>query len=211
MKPLYEQEPKLRIRRPREILTKIHFDLFKIHSKVQPTLAYYPPALTNLEKLTLVLEDRRFLVHYGFDIKSALREIFRAVTFRQHGGASTIDMQFVRTSTGYKERTFSRKVYEMFLAIIIQFRYSKIKILRSYLACAYFGSHLRGGNAAAHKVFNKRADDLSIEEAALIAAMLVYPRPRHPTVKWESRVQRRADYGKRIYIANKKRFDQLPR
>ena len=210
IKPLYEHEPKLKIRRPREILTKIHLDLFKIHSNVQPALAYYPPALTNLEKLTLVLEDRRFLVHHGLDVKSVLREILRAVTFRRHGGASTIDMQFVRTSTGYKERTLARKLYEMFLAIIIQFRYSKIEILRSYLACAYFGSHRRGADAAAHKIFGKRADDLSIEEAAFIAAMLVYPRPRQPTVEWESRVHRRADYGKRIYITNKERFDQLP-
>src|SRR4051794_4919227 len=98
MKPLHEQKPKLKIRSPRELLIKIHLDLFRIDSKVQPSLAYYPRELTNLEKLTLVLEDRRFLLHYGFDVKSAVREISRAVTFRQHGGASTIDMQFVRTS-----------------------------------------------------------------------------------------------------------------
>ena len=119
-------------------------------------------------------------------------------------------MQFVRTSTGYKERTLGRKFYETFLAVIIQFRYSKIVILRSYLACAYFGSHLRGVKAAAKKVFGKNANELSIEEAAFIAAMLVYPRPFHPTAQWESRVQRRADYGQRIYVANKERFDQVP-
>jgi membrane peptidoglycan carboxypeptidase len=210
MKPLYEGKPKLKIWRPREILIKIHLDLFAIDSKIQSILAYYPPALTNLEKLTLVLEDRRFLFHYGIDLKSVLRETIRAVTFRSHGGASTIDMQFVRTCTGYKERTLTRKLYEMLLAVIIQFRYSKIEILRSYLTCAYFGSHRRGANAAAHTVCGKKADDLSVDEAAFIAAMLVYPRPRDPTVEWTLRVRRRADYGKRIYIANKERFDQLP-
>lgn len=122
MKPLYEGKPKLKIWRPREILIKIHLDLFAIDSKIQSILAYYPPALTNLEKLTLVLEDRRFLFHYGIDLKSVLRETIRAVTFRSHGGASTIDMQFVRTCTGYKERTLTRKLYEMLLAVIIQFR-----------------------------------------------------------------------------------------
>jgi membrane peptidoglycan carboxypeptidase len=210
MKPLFEQEPKLNFIHPREALTKIHMDLFKVHSNVRTGLAFYPPALTNLEKLVLVLEDRRFMAHHGFDVKSMLRELLRAVTFRRHGGASTIDMQFVRTSTGYKERTFGRKLYEIVLAVIIQFRYSKIVILRSYLACAFFGSHLRGANAAARKVFDKTTYDLSEEEAAFIAAMLVHPRPLHPTPEWTSRVQRRADYGKRIYIANKKRFDQLP-
>lgn len=210
MKPLYEQEPKLQFIHPREALTKIHMDLFTVHSNVNPELAYYPAALTNLEKLVLVLEDRRFMLHHGIDTKSVLRELLRAATFRKHGGASTIDMQLVRTSTGYKERTFARKLYEMFLAVIIQFRYSKIVILRSYLACAFFGSHVRGANVAAWKVFGKKADDLSEEEAAFIAAMLVYPRPLHPTSEWASKVQRRADYGKRIYIANKKRFDQPP-
>ena len=210
MKPLFEAKPKLKIWRPREILIKIHLDLFAIDSKIQSILVYHPPALTNLEKLTLVLEDRRFLFHYGIDLKSVLREIIRAVTFRSHGGASTIDMQFVRTCTGYKERTLTRKLYEMFLAVIIQFRYSKIEILRSYLTCAYFGSHRRGANAAAQIMFGKKADDLSVDEAAFIAAMLVYPRPRDPTEEWTLRVGRRADYGKRIYIANKERFDQLP-
>lgn len=210
MKPLYEQEPKLRLFHPRQALTKIHLDLLQVHSNVRNVLAYYPSELTNLEKLCLVLEDRRFLIHHGIDFKSVLREFVRAVTFRKHGGASTIDMQFVRTSTGYKEKTVARKLYEIFLAIIIQFRYSKIVILRSYLACAYFGWGLRGADAAARKIYGKRANNLSIEEAAYVAAMLVYPYPRHPAPEWMSKVQRRADYGKRIYIANKQRFDQLP-
>jgi len=210
MKPLYEQDPKLKLIRPREALTKIHMDLFKVHARVNSWLAYHPETLTPLEKFVLVLEDRRFISHHGFDSKSVLRELLRAVTFRRHGGASTIDMQFVRTSTGYRERTLRRKIYEIFLAVIIQFRYSKIVILRSYLACAFFGSHLRGAEAAARKVFDKSVDILSDDEAAFIAAMLVYPRPLRPTSDWQSRVQRRADYGKRIYIANKKRFDQHP-
>lgn len=210
MKQLYEQQPKLGIFRPRELLTRIHLDLFRVHSNVDEVLAYYPRELTNLEKLTLVLEDRRFHSHHGFDLKSTVREFFRAITFRSHGGASTIDMQFVRTSTGYRERKLRRKLYEMLLSVLIQFRYSKIVILRSYLECAYFGSHQRGANAAALKVFGKVANHLTVEEAAFIAAMLVYPRPSHPTAEWELRVSRRADYGKRIYISNKERFDQLP-
>lgn len=210
MKPLYEQEPKLKLIHPREVLTKIHIDLFKVHDCVKPWLAYHSETLTLLEKFVLVLEDRRFIHHHGFDSKSVIRELLRAITFRRHGGASTIDMQFVRTSTGYRQRTLRRKIYEIFLAVIIQFRYSKIVILRSYLACAFFGSHLRGTEAAARKVFGKSVDSLSDDEAVFIAAMLVYPCPLQPTAEWRSRVQRRADYGKRIYIANKKRFDQHP-
>lgn len=210
MKPLHEQVPKLKIWNPRKFLIKIHMDLFAIHSKIQPLLVYHPDKPTNLEKLTLVLEDRRFFSHCGIDWKSVFRETIRAISFRKHGGASTIDMQFVRTYTGYRERTLSRKIYEMFLANIIQYRYSKIEILRSYLACTYFGSMRRGVRAAAQIVFSKAPHNLSDDDAAFIAAMLVYPRPRNPKEQWISRVRRRADYGKRVYIANKERFDQLP-
>lgn len=165
-----------------------------------------------MEKLTLALEDRRFLTHRGVDAISALREFIRAITFRRHGGASTIDMQFVRTATGYKQRTLTRKLYEMLLAILIQFRYNKIVILRSYLRCAYFGSHRpRGADGAAMKIYHKKASELSVEESAFVAAMLVYPRPRNPSARWQLRVERRARYGVKVYIANKKRFDQPPR
>jgi len=210
MKRLDEQRPKLAIFRLRETLTRLHFDLFKVHALIDSGVAYYPLELTNVEKLVLILEDRRFFFHHGVDLRSSLREFLRAVTLRRHGGASTVDMQFVRTATGYRERTLGRKLYEMLLAVIIQFRYSKIVILRCYLRCAFFGSQLKGANAAAREVFGARSENLSVDDAAFIAAMLVYPRPKQPTAEWKSRIQRRADYGKRVYVANKQRFDQLP-
>jgi len=185
-------------------------DLFRIERYVNRVYAYYPESLTEFEKLVLVLEDRRFTTHHGVDSISLLREVLRAITFRRHGGASTIDMQFVRTATGYKERTLRRKLYEILLAVIIQFRYSKVVILRSYLACAFFGSHLTGADSAARKLYHKSANYLSTDEAAVVAAMLVYPRPLRPTSSWKSRIDRRANYGIRIYIADKKRFDEMP-
>ena len=148
--------------------------------------------------------------HHGVDIRSLLREITRAMMLRKHGGASTIDMQFVRTATGYQELTLRRKFYECILAIAIQFRYSKMTILRSYLSCAYFGAGLRGSEKAAKAVFAKPPEELTISEAAFLAAMLVYPRPSQGGQAWKLRVQRRADYGERIYLANKDRFEKLP-
>ncbi len=210
MAKLHEFAPKLRFLNPRNTLLKIHRDLLLVHSRVKSYLIYYPSHLTNVEKLVLVLEDRRFLDHCGMDFRSVLREIWRAMRAQRHGGASTIDMQFVRTCTGYRERTAKRKIYEIFLSIIIQFRYSKIEILRSYLACAFFGSHIEGVEAASQKVFRLKSAELSIDQAAYIAAMLVYPMGLQRTDAWWSRLQRRANYGKAIYILNKKRFDQLP-
>jgi membrane peptidoglycan carboxypeptidase len=210
MASLSSQEPKRKLRGVRSAVLRIHRDLFTIDRYVKRYTAYYPESLTALEKLTIVLEDRRFFDHRGVDAKSALREIWRALTFRRHGGASTIDMQFVRTATGYRQKTIRRKLYEMFLVYLIQFRYSKVVILRSYLACAFFGSHLFGADRAARKLYGRKADSLETDEAAVVAAMLVYPRPSSPTPAWELKIQRRAHYGVRIYVANKERFDKLP-
>lgn len=211
MVKLSEFVPKLTVFSLRKALLKIHRDLLEVHSRVETGLAYYPDQLTNVEKLVLVLEDRRFLDHCGVDFRSILREVLRAVRAQRHGGASTIDMQFVRTCTGYRDRTAKRKIYEIFLSVIIQFRYSKPVILRSYLSCAFFGSHLNGVEAASFKIFKKSSAELSIDQASYMAAMLVYPMGLQTTTdRWWSRLQRRANYGKTIYFLDKERFDKLP-
>jgi membrane peptidoglycan carboxypeptidase len=119
-------------------------------------------------------------------------------------------MQFVRTATGYRRKTLRRKLYEMLLALIIQYRYNKFEILRSYLACAYFGSHLYGTERAARKVFNTSSHQLTFDQSAELAAMLVYPCPLRPTPEWRTKVRGRADYAKRLYPRLKKRFQKLP-
>jgi hypothetical protein len=206
-----EQQPKLHVLSFRSWMLKVHGDLLRIHWKVVRWSAYSPEKLTNLEKMVIVLEDRRFPIHPGVDWRSVLREMVRALTFRRHGGASTIDMQFVRTVTGYRNKTLRRKAYEVLLAFLIQYRYRKIEILRSYLACAFFGSHLIGAKRAAMKVFGTAyPDNLDLAQAAYIAAMLVYPRPKIETELWRVKVSRRANYGMMIYLANKKRYDQFP-
>lgn len=202
-------DPSLKRWRLRSFLLQLNLDLFTVHRAVDRSTLYAPKTLSNLELMTIVLEDRRFASHCGVDWKSAIREALRALTLRRHGGASTIDMQFVRTCTGYKQRTLGRKIYEAVLARLIQYRYSKRLILRSYLRVAFFGSKLRGARAASMKVFGKSPDDLTIEEAAFLASMLVYPRPLAPTDGWTSRVNRRAEYGVRVYVRHKQRFDQL--
>lgn len=204
------QRPRLGRFGLRSALLQVHRDLLSVHSRVMPSASFWPPALTNLEKLVLALEDRRFMRHSGVDLRSVVRELVKAFMLRPHGGASTVDMQFVRTATGYRSRKIGRKIYEQFLALLMQYRYSKITILRSYLACAFFGSHLIGSDSAAKAIYTTSAENLTLEQASLIAAMLVYPRPISPTALWERRVQRRAKYGIAVYIANKKRFDQIP-
>ena len=132
------------------------------------------------------------------------------MTFQRAGGASTIDMQFVRTATGFKDPTIRRKLYEIFLAWLIQFRYPKIIILRSYIACAFFGPHLYGVERASIRLYGKSSLLVTEQEAAELAAMLVYPRPLRPRDEWMTKVKRRAAYGRSWVERLEKSFEQIP-
>ncbi len=193
----------------RRHLVKIHRDLFTISDFVERYEDEY--VLSRFEMLVLILEDRRFFNHGGFDMKATLREFLKKCAFMRHGGASTIDMQFVRTATGFRKKTVSRKLYEMFLSFLIQYRYSKFQILRSYLAAAYFGSGITGANAACRRTFNMPLNEISDQQAAELASMLVYPRPKLPTPSWKARIDRRASYGLIKLRKLEKKFDKLPK
>jgi penicillin-binding protein 1A len=120
-------------------------------------------------------------------------------------------MQLIRTILDRRERNIARKLNEFVLAWLFNFRKDKISILYSYSELAFFGSHLNGGLAAATTVFGKLPEQLSLEEAAFVAAMLVYPRPMVETTLWRQRVQRRASYGLSIYRRLEERHDQITR
>lgn len=190
---------------PKRILLRIHKDLQKIVMQFED---WNHGDLSDLEVLVLLLEDRRFLQHRGVDLRSVCREALKMTAFRRHGGASTIDMQFVRTQTGYKEIKLSRKIYEMLLAYLLQFHMSKVGILRSYLQVVYLGSGLRGVDDAARVIYGKEVWELNRNECATIAAMMVYPRPRQPTPSWQAKVQRRRDYGLRLFARMGNRYKQ---
>jgi membrane carboxypeptidase/penicillin-binding protein len=182
----------------KNLFVKLNGDLFKIANR-KPSVCWDAEQLNQLEIMILILEDRRFFNHLGFDMVSISREIWKAMTFRRYGGASTIDMQLVRTLTDYRASTVRRKLYEIILSIIIQFHYSKLEILRSYLDCAYFGHGLRGVDVASSRIYGVAAEHLTFEQAAELAAMLVYPYPKSPTAEWQTRVRRRALYAIKLF------------
>lgn len=165
--------------------------------------------LSEFEVLVLILEDRRFLSHWGVDVRSVARELLRAVRGRKHGGASTIDMQFIRTVNGRRDRTLKRKLREVAMALIIQFHFDKKPLLRSYLDQAYFGHGLTGAEAASIKAFGRPVAQLSREESAALAAMLVYPMPSDQNDAWVRRVQKRAAYALMLYARFEQRLNKI--
>lgn len=165
--------------------------------------------LTNLDRMIVVLEDKRYLGHRGIDWRSVARISWQSLWGKRRGGASTIEMQLIRTILDRRERTVFRKLNEFALAWLLNFRLDKVSILYSYRAIAFYGSHLDGADAAAAAIFSKDPDQLSLEEAAFLASMLVYPRPQVATEQWLFRVQRRAKYGLSIYRRLKEGGDQI--
>ena len=188
-------------RKIRNFLITINQDLFLIREKIEK-ISYIQiisyDDYDELHYLVMALEDRRFLKHCGVDFRSILRECKKFLFGEKFGGASTIDMQMVRTITGFKERTLYRKIYESILAFIVNFKFSKKQIIDCYLDNAFFGSHLCGVKRATQKHFGKDISQLTYDEKAQLAAMLLRPRPLHPNNKWQEKILVRSRYAKDI-------------
>lgn len=139
------------------------------------------------------------------------------MTRNPKGGASTIEMQLVRTVTGRYEKTVSRKLFEIFTAICLQRKFSKLTILRVYLEIAYFGTGLKGIKEGACALFPDKFPDiwdvdftiLTKYEAAQLASLLVYPKPRVINPNWQAKITRRANYGCSLYLVRKKLLKQI--
>lgn len=136
------------------------------------------------EKLTqaiIATEDQRFYYHPGIDVAGIARAALANVLpggLRE--GGSTITQQLARNSINRMERTYDRKLLEIFLALRIEATYSKDEILRNYFDRIYYGHGLYGAQTAAQAFFGKSVHDLSLGEAALLAGMVSAPNTFSP-------------------------------
>ena len=123
-------------------------------------------------------EDQRFLKHWGFDAA----EIERAVSHHFDGeplrGASTLTQQVAKNLFLWEGRSFARKALEAYFTIWIELALPKRRILELYLNVAEFGRGIFGVGAAARYHFDCDARQLSVEQAALLAAILPSPLKR---------------------------------
>src|SRR5512146_848181 len=114
-------------------------------AQVWRALEEFPRAVVDA---VLVAEDRRFFQHHGIDVPAVLRALAansKRGEIRQ--GASTITQQLARTLFLTRERGWWRKIHEAALALLIEFRYSKPRILEAYLNTIYLG---QDGDIAVH-------------------------------------------------------------
>lgn len=192
---------------PRAILTRLNLDLFIIDRYVSSPEF---PFDDRLYRIITFAEDRRFNSHLGVDFRSIIREFLRLVTTARMYGASTIDMQFVRTCLNRRERTAARKITEIILAILINFRYSKEEIFASYMRYAYFGYKLTGLDEALHALFGEGYDQLDDEKMCLVTSCLVFPIPKNRSEKWRNKVAARQKMLLSRLRTHKKQFQKIP-
>src|SRR5213595_1447058 len=156
----------------------------QIYVENRETVPYdqLPPDLINA---VVAVEDATFYQHHGYDLFGIIRATLKNLTaghVRQ--GASTITQQLARNSFSLKERTFRRKLLEVFLALRIEKNFGKQKIMELYLNRIYFGGGMYGAEAAASGYFGKSARDLSLAECATLAGLIKSPNRLSP---WNDR------------------------
>ena len=137
-------------------------------------------------KAVLAAEDRNFYHHGAIDPLSTARAAWVDVT--SHGlnqGGSTITQQLVKIQLLTPQKSVTRKVQEIVLAVALEQRYSKDQILEMYLNRVYFGHGAYGVGAAARTYFNKDAKDLTPAQAAFLAALIQAPSLYDPAVHFD--------------------------
>jgi penicillin-binding protein 1A len=147
-----------------------------------------------VRKATVAIEDRRFFDHGGLDLEGIARAAVRDVRAgRIVEGGSTITQQLVRNLYVSRERTVERKLKEACLATKLDRKWTKQKILTTYLNRVYYGQQAYGIEAAARTYFSKPAGELTLAEAALLAGLTQAPSIYDPFVAPADALDRRND------------------
>lgn len=173
--------------------------LYEIHGEEKRTIIPFEQIPQSVKDATIAVEDVSFYQHKAVDWRGIARAVF--VNLRRGGvtqGGSTITQQLAKKAFLSDERTLTRKARELLLAIRLEKTYTKDQILNFYLNQIPYGSNAYGVEAASQTYFNKPVQEVSIAEAALLAAL-----PRAPSYysPWGSHTQEM--FNRTRFIINK--------
>jgi penicillin-binding protein 1A len=152
-----------------EIITELH-----VERRIFVPLAHIPQTLRDA---VIATEDRRFYSHFGVDPIGIARAVYQ--NYRRGRiveGGSTITQQLTKVLFLTPDKSLERKIKEAVLALELERRYSKDRILEMYLNQVYFGNGAYGVEAASRTYFGKSVGELAVREAALLAGL-----PRAPS------------------------------
>ncbi len=174
--------------RPEDFLERPFIQSTKIYDRTGQTLLYeiygeekrkvvsLKEMPEYLKEAVIVTEDRDFYHHIGIDLKGIFRSVlFNLKIMKAAYGGSTIPQQLIRSSFLTRQKTIGRKIREIVLAMELDRRYSKDQILEWYLNQIPFGSNAYGVEAASQTFFKKPVSEISLAEAATLAALIQVP------------------------------------
>jgi penicillin-binding protein 1A len=142
-------------------------------------------------KAFVAIEDRRFHEHYGVDPFGIGRAAIANILHRGVAqGGSTITQQLAKNLFLTQERTITRKLQEVLLALWLERKFSKTQILEMYLNRVYFGSGAYGIEQASQRYFGKSAKQITLAEAALLAGLVKSPSRLAPTRNFDGAEKR---------------------
>jgi len=168
------QSTKIYDRTGEHLLYEIHGDQKRTIIRLQDIPAYAVQA-------TLTLEDQHFYEHGGFSLWAMFRGVvLRILSGKSPQGGSTLTQQLVKNAILTNERSVVRKLKELILAYRLENKYSKDEILQMYFNEIPYGSTAYGIEAAAQMYFGKSAKDLTLGEAAALAALPQRPSAYSP-------------------------------
>ena len=155
-----------------------------------------------MKDAVLAAEDERFYQHGGVDYKGVARAAIENLRDARSQGASTITMQVARNFYLSTEKTFTRKIYEILLALTIERLLTKDQILELYMNQIFLGQRANGFAAAAEVYFGKSLQDVTVAEAAMLAGLPKAPsaynpfaNPRRATQRQHYVIERMFDSG----------------
>ena len=146
----------------------------------------------NLQSATIAIEDERFYRHPGIDLQGIARAVYQNLRRRHLAqGASTLTQQLARNIYLTREKSISRKLKEILLALELERNFSKEQILELYMNQVYYGSGAYGVQTASNVYFGKDVKDLTLAQSALLAGLPQKPSFYSPYEDLQAAIRRR--------------------
>lgn len=163
--------------------------IYELHGTEDRILIEYSDLPNHVVNSIISIEDERFFVHKGIDIKRTFGAIITYLTNngKSDFGGSTITQQLVKNITDDKESSIERKIREWIRALKLEMAMGKEEIFEAYVNTIYFGEGSYGIEVASKNYFGKSVKDLNIAESAVIAAAIQSPESTNPYKSEESK------------------------
>ena len=135
---------------------------------------------------TVAVEDKRFYQHHGYDPIRIMKALYKNIASQNIvEGASTITQQTIKNLYLTQEKTYSRKIKELFLSVEAELHYTKEEILETYFNTLYYGHGVYGIQNASQFYFNKNPDKLTLAETAMLIGIPNSPNNYSPYLNEE--------------------------